>query len=787
MVADRIGELDIQKTSRWERGEQMPNVASRAALVALWGQPPWEPGANGEFMREFSAWLAGHVEDAPALERLLSVLRLSPASAQASAPPLPAIVPRQLPMGTAHFVGRNAELARLSQALASDLAELPPTPVITAIDGTAGAGKTELVLHWAHQVRAHFPHGDLYVNLRGHDVNSPPLEALEALSGLLHALRVPADQVPAGLNERVGLYRSLLADQQMLIVLDNAHASEQVRPLLPGPGSRCTVVVTSRSQLSGLAVQEGLRRVTLGLLSPVDSLHLLRRVAGVARIDAELDAAQALVGHCARLPLALRIVADKVVLHPRLPLTALAHELADVSQRLNALTVWDAPHMHVKTVFSWSYLALSDQARRAFRLLGLAAGPHISLQAAAALLGSEPGFARCCLAELTSVHLLEATGVDAYQTHDLLRVYAAERAMADEPQAVRQQAVRRLLTWYLHSADAAGRTLLPRRPRCALGTSPQPSAPRVFASAQDASDWLEDERDNLVAALRQADASGEWRLAWELAVVLWDPFAYQNIYWRYAVLAEDIGLKAARLLQEIRAEAWMVGLRGVRLIDFNDAPDTAAECFHRLLELARQDRISWPVRLGGQLLSAEFGVQWGLGLALWGLGDVQRRGGQVDEALECYEQALAVLRKIGDKWMPVRVLMGLAAIRIGRGEGDAAQEHLNEALAFSRETGSRVGMAFCLRALGDMHRRLGPVQSAIDCYTQAVDILRELKETRNQAGILKSLGDLHEQLGQPVLAGKCHQKAALLFERLQLAAPATLAAGPAPELLSLQS
>jgi tetratricopeptide (TPR) repeat protein/transcriptional regulator with XRE-family HTH domain len=768
-LAERIREVDPQKTSRWERGEQMPGAKSRAALTGLWGHPPWDPEASEQVANEFAGWIAQSLEDNDLRHSLLSALAAAPERPRAGAGGPRG---RELPLGTAHFVGRAAELERLSAALAPQAGPRAPTFLITAIDGTAGAGKTELALHWAGGVRDRFPDGELYVDLRGHEAGAPAeRDPAEVLSTLLQALNVPGGQIPLGLNQRIGLYRSLLASRRLLVILDNAASSEQVRPLLPGPGP-CTVVVTSRNQLSGLATREGLHRVTLGLFTPGEALALLRRVVGAARIDAELDQAQALARHCAHLPLALRMLADRMVLQPHLSLAALADELSDATRRLDALTRWDQAPLQVQTVFAWSYDALSGGARRAFRLLGLWTGPDIGLAAAAALLDSDSVTARQWLSELTSVHLLEESGDQRYHSHDLLRAYAAELARAHEPAASTALALGRVLTWYVHCGDAVGRTLLPRRPRYAIEPPPASGPPRWFASAALAIAWFEGERENFLAALHQASACGEWRLAWELAIVLWDRFAYQNRYWRHMVLVEDLGLAAARQLEDVPKLTWMLGLRGTRLLDFAGCKDTAEDCFRQMSELCQAHTDGpWPTAIGVERLGDDFGRQWLWGTAGWGLGEIARRRGHLDAAQAHFAQGLKVLRAIGDQWMQVRILVGLAALRIGQGDSEEARDHLNEACRLSRETGSRVGVGFSLRALGDLYRGLGQWKTSIDYYMQTIAVCQEQKDTLNQAGILRLLGELHRKVGNPTLAAKLDRQADFLFDLLALPSP----------------
>src|SRR5690606_7349328 len=296
------------------------------------------------------------------------------------------------------------------------------TVAIAAIEGTPGGGKTTLAGHWAHRVAGRFPDGQPYVNLRRFDAYGPAMETSEAVRGFLDALHAPPDRLPLSRDAQIGLYRSLLADRRVLVVLDNARDAEHVRPLLPAtPG--CMAVVTSRSRLSGLAATEGARILTLDTLSTQDAYELLALRLGRERLEADPGAVEEILERCERLPLALAIVAARAAETPHFGLRTLADELR--AARLDALTAGD-PATDVRTVFSWSMRALSPRAAQLFRLLDLAPGPTVGEAAAAALVGRTPTETRPLLAELVRGHLLTQTEPGRYRVHDLLRSYAAD-------------------------------------------------------------------------------------------------------------------------------------------------------------------------------------------------------------------------------------------------------------------------------------------------------------------------------------------------------------------------
>src|SRR5580693_8151217 len=395
-------------------------------------------GADRELLLPAGAELPGSLPAAP-----------SAPAAQGARPPAPGqVVPRQLPAATRHFAGRDGALKELA-GLAAEAAEGSPATVLAVITGTAGIGKTTLALHFAHRAAGQFPDGQLYVNLRGFDPAGSPVTAEEALRLLLDALSVPAVRVPLGLDAQAGLYRSLLAGQRMLVLLDNARDAEQVRPLLPASPGRL-VIVTSRNQLTSLVAAEGAAPLTLDVLTDGEAHELLGRCLGPERVADDPSAAGALIQLCARLPLALSIAAARTYSQPRLSLAALTADLRDARSRLDAL---DAGHAtaNVRAVLSWSYQQLDPPAARLFRLLGLHPGPDISAAAAASVAGLPLDEGRRALVELTRAHLLAEHVPGRFSCHDLLRAYAAELTQSSDTEAERRAATGRMFDHYLHT------------------------------------------------------------------------------------------------------------------------------------------------------------------------------------------------------------------------------------------------------------------------------------------------------------------------------------------------
>ncbi|MFD0599411.1 ATP-binding protein [Catellatospora coxensis] len=388
----------------------------------------------------------------------------APANGMAAGVP----VPQQLPPALTAFVGRAELLAQLDAATTtggSSAAEPAATSVV--LSGTAGVGKTSLAVHWAHRAAERYPDGQLYVNMRGFDPSGSMMTPAEALRGFLEALDVPPERLPIHLPAQVGLYRSLLAGRRMLVVLDNARDVEQVRHLLPGSPT-CLVLVTSRNRLGGLVAAEGARPVTVDLLSFDEAWQFLERRLGADRLTSEPQAVNDMIERCARLPLALAVVAARGAAHPSFPLSTLAAELRETRRLLNS---GDAG-TDVQAVFSWSYRHLSQPAARLFRLLACHPGPDTAIPAAASLAGLPLIQVHRLLAELAHAHLVTEHAPGRFNLHDLLRGYAADLAESIDAPDVQRTAIQRGLDHYLHTAHAAALLLQPGWDPISLADAP---------------------------------------------------------------------------------------------------------------------------------------------------------------------------------------------------------------------------------------------------------------------------------------------------------------------------
>lgn len=402
-------------------------------------------------------------------------------------------VVRQLPLGIDSFTGRDGQLAELD-------ARLGASGGIVAVCGTAGVGKTALAVHWAQRNVAAFPDGQLYLDLRGFDLDEPVAPS-QALAGFLRALGVPDAEIPGELAERAACYRSLLAGRRMLILLDNARDVEQLRPLLPGTPS-CAVLVTSRDNLTALIVRHGAHRLDLDVFSPAEAAALLRRLLGPS---AEADQSAALAERCARLPLALGIAAE---LASSGSLAELVAELTPASQQLDLLDAGDDSRTAIRSVFGWSYQRLAAPLAHGFRLAGLAPGADLSTHAFAALSEASVSEAARTLGLLSGANLIRHAGPARFSMHRLLRVYARELGVLTDPEPARWLALTRLLDHYLHTAAQAVDLLAADGERC-RPELPTPSvATYPLADAAAATGWLDRERANLLELIRHAGAQG---------------------------------------------------------------------------------------------------------------------------------------------------------------------------------------------------------------------------------------------------------------------------------------
>lgn len=367
-------------------------------------------------------------------------------------------------------------------------------------------------MHWASQVASRFPDGQLYVDLRGYDPSGAVVPPAEAIRGFLDALGVPPAEVPPGFEAQVGLYRSLLADRRMLVLLDNARDAEQVRALLPG-STGCLSIVTSRNQMLGLLASGCVQSIQLNMLTPQESLTFLAHRLGEQTVSADPDAARTIADLCGHLPLALALLCARAAAHPQTPLAMFAAELQQSHGNLDAFETGD-PATDPRSVFSWSYCTLTPTAARMFRLLSLSPAPEVSLRAAASLADIDLRSARSVLAELTRAQLWREIVPARYAAHDLLRVYGRELTLAEDTAPERAAAHRRLLDHYLHTAGAVATVVAPHRDRLTLRPPAPGAKPVQFEDPTAARSWMSTEMPVLLAAVESDADEGNGEYAW---------------------------------------------------------------------------------------------------------------------------------------------------------------------------------------------------------------------------------------------------------------------------------
>jgi DNA-binding SARP family transcriptional activator len=655
------------------------------------------------------------------------------------------VVPRQLPAPVPDFVGRDAELATLTGLANRAAASIGAALVISAIGGMAGIGKTALALYWAHQVAGRFPDGQLYVNLQGCGPSSAPVLPATAIRAFLAALGVRDEQIPVSPDAQEGLYRSLLSGRKMLVVLDNGRDAEQVRPLLPGsPG--CLVVVTSRSQLAGLAATEGAYQLTLDVLPESEARELLTQRIGTRRAAAEPDAVGELAMWCGRLPLALAVAAARAAARPAMPLAAVAAELADSASRLGSLQTGD-PVTDVRTVFSWSCQHLAPEPARLFRLLGVHPGPDITLPAAAALLGTGHDSARAALDALAMANLAAEHVPGRYCQHDLLRAYATEQATAHEPEAERHAAVGRVLDYYLYTAKAAALLLDPSRDPVALAPAHPAVAFGRLASVRQALGWFDAEHQVLIAAVALAADTGFDVWAWQLPWALTDYLDWHG-HWQELAAIQRTALAAAARLGDTAGQTIarrLLARAQARLGDYAQARAHLNHC----LEYYRR-----------------FGDSLGQAGVHQGLGGVAMCQGRYAGALAHAEQALALFRATGHRAGQAGALSNAAWCHALLGHYHQAEAFCWQALAMSRELGDRSSEAGCWDILGFAEHKLGNLTEAVRYLRRALGIFRKLGDRYEQAEILTHLGDAHHTTGKQRDAAHAWQQALDLLDNL---------------------
>jgi tetratricopeptide (TPR) repeat protein len=703
----------------------------------------------------------------------------------------PQITPRQLPADVSAFINRQAEMRALTRLIpaSSVTATRRQGRAVTAVvvvTGAAGIGKTALALHWAHRIRDRFPEGELYANLRGYD-GEVAVSAEVVLDRFLRDLGVASGSVPADLDARAAMFRSLIAGRRILVVLDNVAGTGQVRPLIPG-GQGPFLIITSRSQLPGLAIRDGAHRVRLDIFQESDAVALLRRVTRTGgRRDAGDDLVE-LAQLCARLPLALRVAAEHAVSRPTMHLAELIADLRDDSMLWDALSIGDGPHSEgVRTVFAWSYRDLSPEAARMFRVLGLHRGPDISLLVAAAAIAVPVRTARRALDILVGAFLVDTVRPGRYQLHDLLRAYAFDQARSLDSEDDRRETIDRILGWYVASASRARESLLPgSSSRVHVGDVGDANIPS-FDTPAAAFEWFDTERPNLIASARSALEAGLPERAWELAMVLGPINAQYFTFDDWSAISE-IGVLAATELGDGSALADALDNRGKYLFRRRMFTD-ALEAHSRALAIREDigDRKGvleslnalglvclWSRELAQAAAYFEDTVEkaratdeprWEA-IASMNLVEAQLEETHVALALDAVEPLPRLFADRGEVAYEGNSLWLLSWARRLQGDTAAALEAIDGALRIAEDASNRMWEAHWLTEAARVHLAAGDTTEAMRCCRMAASLQRQIGDPSREAMALDCTGQVLLAMGNVADAAAFHQEAARMHRQL---------------------
>jgi tetratricopeptide (TPR) repeat protein/transcriptional regulator with XRE-family HTH domain len=642
---------------------------------------------------------------------------------------------RTLPRDIVLFTGREDDLRQVVGVTGSG-----KVVGIHAIDGMAGVGKTAFAVHAAHQLAPQYPDGQIFLPLHGHTPEQRPVDPAEALASLLLTAGVAARQIPSGLDARMGLWRHHLADKKLLLLLDDAASSEQVRPLLPG-ASECLTLVTSRRHLVALDDADA---ISLDILPPGEAALLFVRLAARPGLAPGDPAVAEVVRLCGYLPLAIGLLGRQLHHHPAWAAADLAADLTTERDRLELMA---AENLSVAAAFDLSYTELSEGQQRLFRRLGLHPGIDVDGYAAGALDDTGLTAARRDLSVLYDHHLLTEPARGRYRLHDLIREHA--RALADaDPPADRNAAVRRLLDYYLHTARIADQHLARRAPAAvpAVTVTRPAQAPGISATA-DALAWMSAERLNLHAI--EGYAASHDLPGYAIAIpAAMHGFLRTQGYWDQARALHRTALRVARQAGDGLGEASVLTDLGDMQFMTGDYPGAADSLTHAL-EICRG--------LGHRLGEAQ---------ALKCLGFVQYETGENFAATASLSSALGYFREFGNRFEEASTLGSLAVVQQATGDYPDAIANQSLALALHRDLGNRVGEAMALNFLGAVQHAAGDYAAAIVNQLLALALHRDLGNRFGEANALNHLGAAQQATGDYTAAGTSQEQALRLYRDL---------------------
>ena len=591
-----------------------------------------------------------------------------------------------LPGDIADFAGRTEDLDEILAAVPSGCV------AITAIDGMAGIGKTTIAVRAAHRLASRFPDAQLFVDLHSYTAGVDPRTPSDALLALLTALGVPAQSIPDDLDARAARWRAEMAHRKALVVLDNAGSAAQVRPLLPGTG---LVLVTSRRRLVDL---DAAHTISLDVLSEEDSLKLLTSIT--RRNDEDCREVVRLCGH---LPLAVRIVGARWRTRPAWTAKDLVHRLTE--QRLTELT---AGERSVAGAFALSYQQLTAEQQRLFRLLGLHTGEDWDAHLAAAVIGTTRAEAERLLDELLDAHLVQQKENGRYRFHDLLADHAKACVGPEEA----EEAVLRILDYYLHVACTAELRMAPGSPQIASAVRYLPFDPPPLTTPRQAVAWLDTERRNLRAAVYLAAYRGHYAHAWQLPHHL----AHYLLrgYGRERIELQSVALAATHQLGDLKARA--EALKGLGSAYMNRNDQTPFKHLNEALDLMRQ--------IGDVRGEASvFGL----------LGIIARERNDLDRAQEYFDRGLELMRIAGAPTGEARALHNVGVMHALRGENDKAMSHLESALSLMEAHGDVNRAAMALQDISFVHYHLSNDDDCVAYLERSLVAYQEVGDWRGEA------------------------------------------------------
>lgn len=658
-------------------------------------------------------------------------------------------VPHALPFDVPDFSGRDAELRWVR-----DAARRAPegTPTVLALDGMGGRGKTALAVHAAHHLADQYPGGSLFIDLHGFTPGQTPLSAFHAQGDLLAAAGIPGDEIPKVPAGRAARWQSYMRGRRMLLILDNAAASEQVRALIPA-SSDSLVLITSRPRLTGL---DGAEWLSVGALAELDSHQLLRTTLGAERVEREPDAARELLRLCGGLPLAVRIAAARLANRPHWTVQRLVERLRDHDRRLDELT---SEGRGVAGALLLSYQAMPKDQRTAFRLLGHHPGRYLDAEEAAALLDTDVLAAEDVLEELVDVRLLEAREPGVYALHDLVRSFV-QRVAQGQREAGDGQAVRRLLDHYLHTAQSACDTLFPGRRRFS-DLDDGGRARDDFDQKEKALLWLDQHRDSLLAA---TDAAYQGGLLWHAARLPRELGFHSSIrgYDASANAALEKGVSASRQLGDqplarlnlmnLAMGKWRLGQLRDAVARLEEAVELSrlmadahseAECRARLGQAYNSmGALDCALRLAQEANSSaqELGFTRLDGSSLSTLSLVQVRLGRFEEAAESAERAVDIFDSIEEIQLSVDALSNLSQAIEGLGRLEEALERADAALERCQRMSMPSVLPLVLARRADVLVRMGELEAAADSATHALAETTRSTDDIHRATVHLSVG-----------------------------------------------